>query len=73
MNKEEVLIVTFSSLEDALEMDALDLDGRLIPVPSVVKAGCGQCFMSKNLDDAYWKMVLNRENISYEQIVKVVF
>ena len=50
MNKEEVLIITFKSIQDVLDLEFKTKNGRMIPVPSCVKAGCGMCFMSKDLD-----------------------
>ena len=51
MNKEEVLIITFKSIQDVLDLESKTKNGRMIPVPSCVKAGCGMCFMSKDLDE----------------------
>jgi hypothetical protein len=50
MNKEEVLIITFKSIQDVLDLESKTKNGRMIPVPSCVKAGCGMCFMSKDLE-----------------------
>ena len=41
MNKEEVLIITFKSIQDVLDLESKTKNGRMIPVPSCVKAGCG--------------------------------
>ena len=44
MNKQEYLIITFHSLDDAMDLDAKQtssMKGRLIPKPSVIDAGCG--------------------------------
>ena len=48
MNKEEVLIITFKSIQDVLYLESKTKNGRMIPVPSCVKAGCGMCFMWKS-------------------------
>ena len=48
MNKQEYLIITFHSLDDAMDLDAkqtASMKGRLIPKPSVIDAGCGMCFV----------------------------
>lgn len=50
MNKQEYLIITFHSLDDAMDLDAKQtssMKGRLIPKPSVIDAGCGMCFLVK--------------------------
>ena len=61
MNKEEVLIITFKSIQDVLDLESKDKKiGRMIPVPSCVKAGCGMCFMSKDLDEEKWKPFFRR-------------
>ena len=51
MNKQEYLIITFHSLDDAMDLDAKQtssMKGRLIPKPSVIDAGCGMCFSCQN-------------------------
>ena len=85
MNKEEVLIITFKSIQDVLDLESKTKNGRMIPVPSCVKAGCGMCFMSKDLDEEKWKLFLEEQNkpgdwfddkeqnILYEGIVRVKF
>mgnify|MGYP001252480532 CR=1 FL=1 len=70
MNKEEVLIITFKSIQDVLYLESKTKNGRMIPVPSCVKAGC---FMSKDLDEEKWKLFLEEQNILYEGIVRVKF
>ena len=41
-------IITFSTTTDAMAMESYchgnDIPGRLIPVPSVISAGCGMCW-----------------------------
>ena len=73
MNKEDVLIITFYSMQDAFELENKSKEGRIIPVPSCVKSGCGMCFMSKDLDEEKWRNFLQSNQISYESIVKVKF
>ena len=46
MNKEEVLIITFKSIQDVLDLESKTKNGRMIPVPSCVKAGCGMCLLA---------------------------
>ena len=45
----------------------------MIPVPSCVQAGCGMCYMSKDLDEEKWKIFLKEQGVSYEDIVRVNF
>lgn len=74
MNKEFCLLITFSSLYHALELEEIATQyGRLIPVPTIVKAGCGMCFKTQKLDQNFWKNYLDEHDIKYEQIVEVMF
>ena len=76
MNKQEYLIITFPSLDDAMDLDAKQtssMKGRLIPKPSVIDAGCGMCFSCQNKEMEKWKIFLEENQIHYEKIVKVVF
>lgn len=73
MNKEEVLIITFKSIQDVLDLESKTKNGRMIPVPSCVKAGCGMCFMSKDLDIEKCRMFLKEQGVLYEDIVRVKF
>ncbi|MDD7281372.1 MAG: DUF3343 domain-containing protein [Erysipelotrichaceae bacterium] len=69
----EVMIITFSSLNDALDVEAICDQGRLIPTPSIVRAGCGMCFMSEILDEAYWIDYFTKNHLKYENMKKVIF
>ena len=76
INKQEYLIITFHSLDDAMDLDAkqtASMKGRLIPKPSVIDAGCGMCFSCQNKEVEKWKIFLEENQIHYEKIVKVVF
>ena len=73
MKKEEVLIITFKNILDVLDLETKKKNGRMIPVPSCVKAGCGMCFMSKDLDEKKWKLFLEEQDVLYEDIVRVKF
>lgn len=72
-NKEECIIVTFETMSDAMNLESKCHNGRIIPVPSFIKAGCGMCFMSKDLDKEKWKSYLDKNQIRYEEIYKVEF
>lgn len=74
MNKERCLIITFSSINQALELEEIASElGRIIPVPKIVKAGCGMCFMTKKIDFNYWQAYLKENHIDYEKITEVEF
>lgn len=72
MNKQEYVIITFPTLTYALafEEKAKSLEGRLIPTPSIVKAGCGMCYASKDLDFDWQAFIADDV---YEEIVRVIF
>ncbi len=72
VNKEECIIITFKTMSDAMNLESKCQNGRIIPVPSSIKAGCGMCFMSKDLD-MNWKKYLDDNQIQYEDIHKVEF
>ena len=51
MNKQEYLIITFHSLDDAMDLDAKQtssMKGRLFPIPSFIDSGCGMWFSCQN-------------------------
>ena len=51
--KSTYCIITFKSIHHALALEKQAkgiMDGRLIPKPSIVEAGCGMCFASTLLD-----------------------
>ena len=73
MNKEEGKTITFKSIQDVLDLESKTKNGRMIPVPSCVKAGCGMCFMSKDLDEKKWKLFLEEQDVLYEDIVRMKF
>ena len=69
MNKQEYLIITFHSLDDAMDLDAkqtASMKGRLIPKPSVIDAGCGMCFSCQNKDMEKWKIFLEENQIHWD-------
>ena len=73
MNKEEVLIITFKSIQDVLDLESKTKNGRMIPVPSCDKPGCGMCFMSKDHDVERWSLFLEELDVLFEDIVRVNF
>lgn len=73
VNKEECIIITFETMSDAMNLESKCQNGRIIPVPSFIKAGCGMCFMSKDINLNQWKQYLDENEIQYEDICKVEF
>ncbi len=75
MNKQKYLLITFYSLDQAMALDAIvnQDQGRLIPKPSIVDAGCGMCFSCRHHDKIAWQKYLKDHQIKYEKIVEVMF
>ncbi len=75
MNKQKYLLITFYSLDQAMALDAIvnQDQGRLIPKPSIVDAGCGMCFSCYHQDKIAWQKYLKDHQIKYEKIVEVMF
>lgn len=75
--KERYTIITFESTTQAMEAEFLlkknDQDGRIIPVPSSVKAGCGLAWGSTLQTVEYFTDYMHEHNIPYEQIQEVIF
>ena len=49
--KEPKIVVTFANTTDAMKMEAIctekNVQGRMIPVPKVISAGCGLAWCSE--------------------------
>lgn len=76
MNKETYLIIAFDSTTHALDLEekaAHKMQGRIIPLPREIDAGCGLCFASLDLDVEKWKKFLQEEDIQYALIREVTF
>ena len=67
--KEKYLVITFNTTTQAYKMEKLrradNLDGRLIPLPKAISAGCGASFATKNFDKAYWSDYMNKNDVEY--------
>ena len=70
--KEPTLIVTFANTPDAIAMETFckqhDLPGRLIPIPGVLKAGCGLAWKAPADQEALFTEKLNAEGAKYASI-----
>ena len=53
--KEPKIVVTFANTTDAMKMEAIctekNVQGRMIPVPKVISAGCGLAWCSEPEND----------------------
>jgi hypothetical protein len=70
----EQIIITFSSTLQAMNADEWvqnkKLPARLIPIPGSLRAGCGLGLLVQKEDEEWWKSLLEKEHIAYEQIWK---
>ena len=78
MIKEKYLIIAFETTTNALYAEKMfkenNCDGRIIPLPKAVDAGCGLCWTSKKIfDKGYWKKVMEENKINYQKITEVIF
>ena len=68
-------IITFATTTAAMEMEDYckekKLPGRIIPLPQEISAGCGLCYKSDCLDEAFWKEELEKAHIHYEKMRQI--
>lgn len=73
--KVKKLVVTFAATSQAMKMEkraaAAALEGRLIPIPSMIQAGCGLAFCTKVSLRSSVEKLLAREAIEPEGIYEV--
>ena len=66
---EKYLVITFDATAFAYAMEKArrddGLDGRLIPLPKAISAGCGAAFATKNFDRNFWEEYMAGKGISY--------
>lgn len=74
--KEWKLIVTFATTTAAMQMEKTakiaELEGRLIPVPTQISAGCGLAFCTKPEYREEICNVLQGKNIGYDAFYEVL-
>ncbi len=62
------LIIAFDSVHQALALEEICQDGRIIPLPTAISAGCGFAWATSHIDEAYWKQYLEDNQIKYEKM-----
>jgi len=66
------LLITFHTTTDAMAMEsackAAGADGRLIPVPGVISAGCGLAWCAKPESEDALTQLMHRCSIPFQQI-----
>ena len=59
------LIIAFDSVYQALALEEICRDGRIIPLPTAISAGCGFAWATSRLDRDYWEGYLRENGIAY--------
>lgn len=72
IKKEEKLVITFHTTTAAMAMEqtcrALGADGRLIPVPRAISAGCGLAWCAKPASRAALERLMVESKITHQEI-----
>lgn len=70
-----MIVITFDTTTDAMMMEAFakenKLDGKIIPLPNEISAGCGLAFKIETEDLEKVTKTLEDNSISYEKIHKL--
>ncbi|MCR5481403.1 MAG: DUF3343 domain-containing protein [Clostridia bacterium] len=77
MRKRELrLVITFNTTADAMAMEAAckkeEMPGRLIPVPSVISAGCGLAWSTDESFRGDFEVFTERNGLSFSDMVSCV-
>ena len=71
------LILSFKNTVDALEMEQIGqrrgLPGRLIPLPSVISAGCGLAWTTEPENRDITLSVIKEEGLESSSVHEIVF
>lgn len=69
------LVITFDSTASAYSMEKSrrkdNLQGRLIPLPNTISAGCGAAFATENKDKEFWNDYMARNNIKHSAFYEI--
>ena len=72
IKKTTKLIITFHTTTDAMAMEAAckvtGAEGRLIPVPRVISAGCGLAWCARPESEADIRALMDRQQIRFQDI-----
>jgi len=68
----EKLVITFHTTTDAMAMEAAckaaKADGRLIPVPRSISAGCGLAWCARPESEAALRSLMDGQNLRFQAI-----
>lgn len=72
LKKEKLLVIAFDTTAMAFHMEKItkeqSVDGRIIPLPKEIDAGCGAAFATKNQNIEYWKKFCEENKVEYRDI-----
>lgn len=72
IKKTEKLVITFYTTTDAMAMERIckeaDADGRLIPVPRAISAGCGLAWCADISSEAALTALMQKNAVSHQGI-----
>ncbi len=73
--KSEKVIVTFHTTTEAMKMESLarseKIAGRLIPVPTIISAGCGMAWSANVCERANIEAFIQKEKIKIQEIHEI--
>ena len=74
--KEDKVVISFYTTTMAMKMEKIckeqHVDGRIIPLPKEISAGCGLAFCSSQIDVDYWTGFMDKNQIEYENIKRMM-
>ena len=72
IKKEMKLVITFHTTTDAMMMEQVckenDADGRIIPVPRSISAGCGLAWCAKLESENDLRTLMEEKKITFQEI-----
>ena len=72
IKKQMKLVITFHTTTDAMAMEQMckkeQADGRIIPVPRVISAGCGLAWCANLEGREELEELMKRKGITYQEI-----
>lgn len=72
LKKEIKLVITFYTTVDAMMMESLckekKMDGRLIPVPGAISAGCGLAWCAGMESEDVLRVFMEEQKITYQAV-----
>ena len=74
IKKAEKVVITFYTTTDAMAMEQMckreNADGRLIPVPRTITAGCGLAWCGRPEKESELKEIMQKNEIAWQGIYR---